>query len=192
MLPSFEKRPYLFSKRDTNPNWRELSAVKNVINVTDVECSVTERERAKNTKSRLHSRSSHRHDSLPTIKETSAPDLTRTSTPSTAAVSDEGGQLLGSKNEKVRLCIKRWRKMGLSRSNASTFHFEVSIHQTGYNRKDKVLNNFIPSYSFNKLFPCPKINCYGSCLIQRLGERLGVSVCHLEVIRKLSLSLSRQ
>lgn len=124
MLPSFEKRPYLFSKRDTNPNWRELSAVKNVINVTDVECSVTERERAKNTKSRLHSRSSHRHDSLPTIKEPSAPDLTRTSTPSTAAVSDEGGQLLGSKNENVRLCIKRWRKMGLSRSNASTFHFE--------------------------------------------------------------------
>ena len=169
-----------------------VGQVKNVINVTDVECSVTERERAKNTKSRLHSRSSHRHDSLPTIKEPSAPDLTRTSTPSTAAVSDEGGQLLGSKNEKVRLCIKRWRKMGLSRSNASTFHFEVSIHQTGYNRKDKVLNNFIPSYSFNKLFPCPKNNCYGSCLIQRLGERLGVSVCHLEVIRKLSLSLSRQ
>ena len=130
MLPSFEKRPYLFSKRDTNPNWRELSAVKNVSNATEVDSAVTDRERAKNTKSRLHSRSSHRHDSLPTIKEPSAPELTRTTTPSTVAVSDEGGLWLGPKNENVRLCIKRWKKMGLSRSNASSFHFEVGISST--------------------------------------------------------------
>lgn len=159
MLPAFEKRPYMCSKRDMNPNWRELNAVKNVSNAAEVECTVADRDRNKSNKSRLHSRSIARNDSLPTIKEPPAPpDLTRTTTPS-AAMNDECSQSFGSRNENIRLCIKRWKKISLSRSNtssnASSVHFEVSI--TSYNRLESQAKKklIFPDLLYN-LFPRPR------------------------------------
>ena len=124
MLPSFEKKPSL--KRDSQ-NWWDLN--KTVSTASETETLSSERDRSKNpVKSRLQSRSIVRHDSLPTIIE--PPDTVRLSGTTSVALSEECNQSLGSRNEKIRLCIKRWKKISVSRSNASTTsfhnHMEVS------------------------------------------------------------------
>lgn len=128
MLPAFEKKPNGFVKRES-PNWWESNASKNVSNATEAEPTVVDRDRLKNSKSRLHSRPvAIRHESLqslPTIKEPLA-DASRTA-PGSLAMNDESSQSFGSRNENLRLCIKRWKKINLSRANMSSIHFEVSI-----------------------------------------------------------------
>ena len=129
MLPAFEKKSNCFVKRE-NQNWWELNALKSVSNTNELETpAVGDRDRGKNSKPRLHSRPIFlRHESLqslPTIKE--PPEPTRTAPGSLAVSGDEYSQSFGSRNENLRLCIKRWRKISLSKANASCIHFEVSI-----------------------------------------------------------------
>lgn len=129
MLPAFEKKSNWFVKRE-NQSWWESNALKNVSNANEVESpAVGDRDRAKNSKSRLHSRPVVlRHESLqslPTIKE--PPEVTRTAPGNLTMNGDESSQSFGSRNENLRLCIKRWRKISLSKANASSIHFEVSI-----------------------------------------------------------------
>lgn len=131
MLPAFEKKPNLFVKRENQNRW-DFNAVKNVSNAADVELNtVGDRDRAvknhSNVKSRLHSRSVVRHESLqslPTIKE--PPDTTPTRTaPGSVALNDEYSQSSGPKNENLRVCVKRWKKISLSKSHTASIHFEV-------------------------------------------------------------------
>lgn len=129
MLPAFEKKSNWFVKRE-NQNWWESNALKSVSNTNELETpAVCDRDRAKNSKPRLHSRPIFlRHESLqslPTIKE--PPEPTRTAPGSLAVSGDEYSQSFGSRNESLRFCIKRWRKISLSKANASCIHFEVSI-----------------------------------------------------------------
>lgn len=129
VLPAFEKKSNWFVKRE-NQSWWESSALKSVSNTNEVEtpAALGDRDRAKNSKSRLHSRPVVlRHQSLqslPTIKE--PPEPTRTAPGSLAMNGDESSQSFGSRNENLRLCIKRWRKISLNKANASSIHFEVS------------------------------------------------------------------
>lgn len=130
MLPAFEKKSNWFGKRE-NQNWWELNALKSVPNTSEVETpAVGDRDRVKNSKSRLHSRPvvlrQESLQSLPTIiKE--PPEPTRTAPGNLAMNSDESSHSFGSRNENLRLCIKRWKKISLSKANASSIHFEVSI-----------------------------------------------------------------
>ena len=130
MLPAFEKKSNWFVKRENQNRW-ESNASKSVsMNTNEVETpAVDDRDRAKNSKSRLHSRPVFlRHESLqslPTIKEPQEP--TRTAPGSLAMSGEESSQLFGSRNESLRLCIKRWRKISLNKANASSIHFEVSV-----------------------------------------------------------------
>lgn len=129
VLPAFEKKSNWFVKRE-NQSWWESNALKSVSNTNEVEtpAALGDRDRAKNSKSRLHSRPVVlRHQSLqslPTIKE--PPEPTRTAPGSLAMNGDESSQSFGSRNENLRLCIKRWRKISLNKANASSIHFEVS------------------------------------------------------------------
>ena len=129
MLPAFEKKSNCFVKRE-NQSWWESNALKSVSNTNEVETpAMGDRDRAKNSKPRLHSRPTVlRHESLqslPTIKE--PPEPTRTAPGSLTVSGDEYSQSFGARNENLRLCIKRWRKISLSKANASSIHFEVSI-----------------------------------------------------------------
>ena len=129
MLPAFEKKSNGFGKRE-NQNWWESNALKSVPNTSEVETpAVVDRDRAKNSKSRLHPRPvvlrQESLQSLPTIKE--PPEPTRTAPGNLAMNGDESSHSFGSRNENLRLCIKRWKKISLSKANASSVHFEVSI-----------------------------------------------------------------
>ena len=129
MLPAFEKKSNWFGKRE-NQNWWESNASKTVPNANDVESpAVGDRDRAKNSKSRLHSRPvvlrQESLQSLPIIKE--PPEPTRTAPGNLTMNGDESSHSFGSRNENLRLCIKRWKKISLSKANASSIHFEVSI-----------------------------------------------------------------
>ena len=129
MLPAFEKKSNWFGKRE-NQNWWESNALKSVPNTSEVETpAVVDRDRAKNSKSRLHPRPvvlrQESLQSLPTIKE--PPEPTRTAPGNLAMNGDESSHSFGSRNENLRLCIKRWKKISLSKANASSVHFEVSI-----------------------------------------------------------------
>ena len=134
MRPSFEKKPLV--KRD-GQNWREMN--KTSPNTSDFEALSTERDRGKNLKTctRLQSRTTctvARKDSLPIIAE--QPDQTCFSRAAPSLVlSEECNQSLGSRNEKIRICIKRWKKLSSNKSSVSATcplttgchdHFEVS------------------------------------------------------------------
>lgn len=133
MRPAFEKKPLV--KRD-GQNWREMN--KTSPNTSDFEVLSTERDRGKNLKTctRLQSRTTTvaRKDSLPIIAE--QPDQTCFSRAAPSLVlSEECNQSLGSRNEKIRICIKRWKKLGSNKSSVSATcplttgchdHFEVS------------------------------------------------------------------
>ena len=128
MLPAFEKKSNWFGKRE-NQNWWESNASKSVPLTNEVETpAVCDRDRAKNSKSRLHPRPvvprQESLQSLPTIKE--PPEPTRTAPGNLAMNGDESSHSFGSRSENLRLCIKRWKKTSLSKANASSIHFEVS------------------------------------------------------------------
>lgn len=142
MLPAFEKKPNWFVKRE-NQNWWESSGSKNVSNAIEADPAVVDRDRVKNSKSRLHSRPVViRHESLqslPTIKEPLA-EAAKTA-PGSVAMSDESSQSFGSKNENLRLCIKRWKKISQSKATASSIHFEVSKYSI-FKRLDSQVKKF--------------------------------------------------
>ena len=131
MRPAFEKKPLV--KRD-GQNWWEMN--KTSPNTSDFEALLTERDRSKNLKTRLQSRITTvaRKDSLPIITE--PPDQTCFSRAAPSlALSEECNQSLGSRNEKIRICIKRWKKLSSNKSSVSATcplttgchdHFEVS------------------------------------------------------------------
>lgn len=132
MRPAFEKKPLV--KRD-GQNWWEMN--KASPNTSDFEALLTERDRSKNLKTRLQSRTTTvaRKDSLPIIAE--QPDQTCLSRAAPSlALSEECNQSLGSRNEKIRICIKRWKKLSSNKSSVSSTcplitgchddHFEVS------------------------------------------------------------------
>jgi len=128
MLPAFEKKSNWFVKRESQ-SWWESNALKSVSNTNEVETpAVGDRDRVKNSKSRLHSRPAvlrpESLQGLPTIKEPSEP--TRTAPGSLSINGDESSHSFGSRNENLRLCIRRWKKISLSKANASSVHFEVS------------------------------------------------------------------
>ncbi|XP_078371606.1 uncharacterized protein LOC144655264 isoform X1 [Oculina patagonica] len=125
MLPAFEKKPNWFVKRE-NQNWWESNALKNVSNATEAEHTVGDRDRAKNSKSRLSRPFVARHESLqslPTIREPLAEATLRTA-PANVTMNDECSQSCGSRNENLRVCIKRWKRVSLNRATASSIHFE--------------------------------------------------------------------
>ena len=133
MRPAFEKKPLV--KRD-GQNWWEMN--KTSPNSSDFEALLTERDRGKNLKTctRLQSRTTTvaRKDSLPIIAE--QPDQTCFSRAAPSLVlSEECNQSLGSRNEKIRTCVKRWKKLSSNKSSVSATcplttgchdHFEVS------------------------------------------------------------------
>ena len=136
MRPAFEKKPLV--KRD-GQNWWEMN--KTGPTTSDFEALLTERDRGKNLKTctRLQSRTTTvaRKDSLPIIAE--QPDQTCFSRAAPSlALSEECNQSLGSRNEKIRICIKRWKKLSSNKSSVSATcplttgchdHFEVSYLQ---------------------------------------------------------------
>ena len=119
MLPAFDKKPSVFVKRDSQ-NWWDLD--KTVPTTSEFESAFGDRDRIKNNKTR---RSIACQDSLPTIVE--PPDAARTGTAS-VSLSEEWNSSLGlrsEKTEKLRLCVKRWKKISsISRSQASTTSFQ--------------------------------------------------------------------
>lgn len=132
MLPAFEKKSGLvFPKRDSQI-LRELN--KTIATASEFESPFGERDRNKNLKSRQHSRSITRYDSLPTIMVTASDPTARTYTGTTGMVMSEDGNMSSAprteKGGKVGLCFKRWKKISLNRSHTSTFSlhgcFEVS------------------------------------------------------------------
>lgn len=134
MLPSFDKRSGWIVKRDSQ-NWWESN--KNVSSAQDFESGpFSDRDRTKMpSRSRHQSRS--RQNSLPTIIE--PPDTARTGTES-VALNEECHTSLGSRIEKVeraRFCMKRWKKIGLSRTHASS--------------SSSVYNHFEPLENFKRL-----------------------------------------
>ena len=122
MLPAFDKKPSMFVRRDSQ-NWWDLD--KTVPTVSEFESAFGDRDRSKNNKTRQQSRSITCHDSLPTIVE--PPDAARTGTAS-VSLSEECNLSLGlraEKAEKLRLCVKRWKKISsMSRPQASTTSFQ--------------------------------------------------------------------
>lgn len=132
MRSAFEKNPLV--KRD-GQNWWEMN--KTSPNISNFEALSTERDRGKNLKTRLQSRTTTvaRKDSLPIITE--QPDQTcLTRAAPSLALSEECNQSIGSRNEKIRICIKRWKKLSSNKSSVSATcpllttgchdHFEVS------------------------------------------------------------------
>ena len=119
MLPAFDKKPSQFVKRDSQ-NWCGLD--KTVPTASEFESAFGGRDRSKNNKARQQSRSITCYDSLPTI--IGPPDSPRTGTAS-LALSDECNLSLQGlrteKAEKLRLCVKRWKKIGsMSRPQAAS------------------------------------------------------------------------
>lgn len=119
MLPAFDKKPSMFVRRDSQ-NWWDLD--KTVSTASEFESTFGDRDRSKNNKTR---RSIACQDSLPTIVE--PPDPARTGTAS-VSLSEECNLSLGlrtEKAEKLRLCVKRWKKISsMSRPQASTTSFQ--------------------------------------------------------------------
>ena len=121
MLPSFDKKSGWFPKRDSQ-HWWDL-------NKTPSSTSEFERDRDRNklpSRSRNQTRSITHQNSLPTIIEPT--DAVRTNTTS---VNEECSGSKTGKTDRVNFCIKRWKKVGLGRSHASTSsvhdHFEVRL-----------------------------------------------------------------
>lgn len=129
MLPTFDKKPgWPLRHSDSAQNWWDLN--KTIPIASEFESTFGDRDRGKNGNAkpaRQHPRSVTRYDSLPTINE--PPDTARTATAS-VALTEESYLPMGSKTDKVRLCIKRWKKISFSRSHISTSSvhddFEVS------------------------------------------------------------------
>ncbi|KAK2563144.1 Cyclic nucleotide-binding domain-containing protein 2 [Acropora cervicornis] len=118
MLPSFDKKSGWFPKRDSQNRWD--------FNKTPSSTSEFERDRDRNklpSRSRNQTRSVTHQNSLPTIIEPT--EAARTCTTS---VNEEFNGSKTEKTDRVSVCMKRWKKVGLGRSHASSSsvhdHFE--------------------------------------------------------------------
>lgn len=118
MLPSFDKKSGWFPKRDSQNRWD--------FNKTPSSTSEFERDRDRNklpSRSRNQTRSVTHQNSLPTIIEPT--EAARTWTTS---VNEDFNGSKTEKTDRVSALMKRWKKVGLSRSHASSSsvhdHFE--------------------------------------------------------------------